>query len=69
MRNDGLTAKEGKVMDSLVGAWNEFQKLAEQHPSDMAEFCDGIHRCQHILVMRLARRDYPKAYKLRIKTS
>jgi len=62
MRNDGLTEKEGKIMDALVDAWQEYQGLDEQHPSDMKEFCTGIHQCQHNLVMRVVRRDYPKGY-------
>ena len=34
MRNDGLTKQEGKDMDSLIIAWNNFIKLEIQHPSD-----------------------------------
>lgn len=62
MRNDGLTKQEGKVMDSLVEAWNNFLKLEKEHPSDTQEFCNGIHQCQHILMCRILRRDYPRAY-------
>ena len=62
MRNDGLTTEEGKVMDALVLAWNDFIKLEKQHPSDTQEFNVGIHQCQHILMNRVLRRDYPKGY-------
>lgn len=59
-RKDGLTEQEGKVMDSLVNAWNEFIKLERQHPCESDDFADGIHECQHQLVMRIMRRDYPE---------
>jgi len=62
MRKDGLTKQEGKVMDSLVNAWNAFIKLPKEHPSDTQDFCNGIHQCQHILMSRILRRDYPESY-------
>ena len=65
MRNDGLTEQEGKVMDALVEAWNEFVKLPIQHPSDNTDFCNGIHQCQHILCMRILQRDYPEGYPIK----
>jgi len=66
MRNDGLTKEEGEVMDALVEAWNKFSSLAKQHPSDVPEFCNGIHQCQHILAMRVLRKDYPEGYPIKI---
>lgn len=62
MRNDGLTDQEGKVMDTLVTAWNEYTKLERQHPSEIDDFADGIHKCQYDLCMRILRRDYPLGY-------
>lgn len=62
IRNDGLTEQEGKAMDALVKAWNIFIKLECQHPSDTQEFNFGVHQCQHILMCRVLRRDYPKGY-------
>lgn len=61
-RNDGLTEQEGKVMDSLVNAWNEFTKLERTHPDECNYFADGINKCQNILAMRILRRDYPEGY-------
>ena len=61
-RNDGLTSDEGKVMDDLVAAWNEFKKLNTTHPSEEHDFNDGIHRCQQVLMNRVLRRDYPNCY-------
>jgi hypothetical protein len=65
VRKDGLTEQEGKVMDSLVDAWNEYVKLEKQHPTDIDEFCDGIHRCQHALTIRILRRDYSEGYPIK----
>lgn len=65
MRNDGLNEQEGKVMDSLVDAWNEFIKLDRQHPSELSDFANGIHICQHQLAMRILRRDYPIGYPIK----
>jgi len=67
IRIDGLTQQEGKVMDALVEAWNEYIKLEKQHPSDINEFGDGIHKCQHALTIRILRRDYPEGYPIKYK--
>jgi hypothetical protein len=65
MRNDGLTKQEGIVMDHLIDAWNEFISLERQHPYEIDDFCDGIHKCQSVLTMRVSRRDYPKGYPIK----
>jgi len=62
MRNDGLTIQEGFVMDHLVEAWNHFVSLEKQHPNEVDDFADGIHKCQHMLMTRILRRDYPEGY-------
>lgn len=65
MRKDGLTEQEGRAMDALITAWNEFKKLPVQHPSDIGDFCNGIHQCQQILGMRVLQRDYPEGYPIK----
>lgn len=62
MRPDGLTKKEGKVLDHLVKAYEAFGRLPEQHPSDKSEFVDAIHRLQDLLAVRIARREYPDGW-------
>lgn len=52
-------------MDALVKAWSEYIKLEKQHPSDINEFGDGIHKCQHALTIRILRRDYPEGYPIK----
>lgn len=58
-RDDGLTDDEGAVMDALCAATNAFAKLERQHPDEARDFCDGIHRCQDTLALRVCRREYP----------
>lgn len=67
MRKDGLTDQEGKVMDALIAAWNEFVKLEQQHPNELTDFSDGIHRCQDLLAIRIARREYPEGWPIKKK--
>jgi hypothetical protein len=62
MRKDGLTEQEGKVMDDLISAWDNFLNLEKEHPNDTYYFADGIHKCQYVLCMRILRRDYPEGY-------
>lgn len=64
-RKDGLTEQEGKVMDALIAAWNEFLRLDITHPSDMPDFTNGIHQCQQILGMRVLQRNYPEGYPVK----
>ena len=59
-REDGLTESEGEVVDALVTAWNKFSGLERQHPDELRDFMDAIHRCQDLLAVRIARREYPK---------
>lgn len=58
-RDDGLTDNEGDVMDALLAAVNSFGALKRQHPDELQDFIDGIHRCQDALALRVARRAFP----------
>lgn len=64
-RDDGLTDKEGEVMDNLIKAFNDFCALDRQHPDDLRDFVDGIHKCQDILAVRIVRRHYPKGWPVK----
>ena len=61
-RQDGLTDEEGLVMDALIYAWSQFTQLEVQHPSDVPDFADGIHKCQQSLALRVVRREYPDGW-------
>lgn len=65
IRADGLTHDEGVVMDALVRAVNAFARLERQHPSELDEFVDGIHRCQDQLAVRIVRRHYPDGWPVK----
>lgn len=61
-RDDGLTDEEGVVMDALCDVGDAFFKLDRQHPDEARDFCDGVHRCQDALAVRIARRAFPKGW-------
>lgn len=61
-RDDGLTDAEGVVMDYLVSAANAFARLERQHPDELRDFVDGIHKCQDQLAVRIVRRHYPEGW-------
>ena len=62
MRCDGLTNSEGEIMDALVTAWNKFVGLERQHPNETEMFAEGIHQCQNLLAVRIARREFPEGW-------
>lgn len=65
VRSDGLTEQEGVVMDALCDAANAFGRLDRQHPDEERDFCDGIHRCQYALAVRIARRAFPVGWPVK----
>lgn len=65
IRDDGLTDAEGEVMNSLIIAFNKFCNLERQHPDEIRDFTDGIHKCQDLLAVRIARREYPKGWPIK----
>lgn len=58
-RPDGLTDEEGVAMEALVDAAAAFSGLERQHPDELRDFVDGIHRCQYLLAVRVCRRMHP----------
>ena len=54
--------EEEKVLNMLADCWNEFCKLETQHPDELNDFRDGIHKCQYVLAMRFAREYKPKLF-------
>lgn len=64
-RTDGLTDNEGEIMDLLVKAWNKYIELPIQHKSECNEFVEGVHICQNLLAIRIARRHYPKGWPIK----
>jgi len=64
-RLDGLTNAEGEVMDNLIAAWKAYAKLPCQHPDELRDFADPIHRLQDLLTIRIARREYPNGWSIK----
>ena len=58
-----MTFKEKEILNHLIKAWNIFNKLDRQHPDELRDFCDGIHRCQYLIGMRIARKIEPKIFQ------
>ena len=62
---DHDSIKEKEILDNLVAAWNAFVKLSSTHPMELGDFCDGIHKCQYVLMAREARRSRPDIYPIK----
>lgn len=48
--------KEEKILEHLIKAYNLFTELDKQHPDELNDFADGIHKCQYVIGMRYARK-------------
>ena len=58
-----MTEKELNLIEILANVWNEYLQLPEQHCNDRQEFCEAIHRLQHLLMIRDARRNHPDVWQ------
>jgi len=56
----GLTQDEREVMDRLMDAYRLFHRLTKEHPDELRDFVDGLHRCQDVLAVRVFRRIYSR---------
>ncbi len=63
--NKTLTKQEKRVLIHLTDAWNEFIKLDTQHPEELKDFADGVHKCQYLIGMRIARRVESKIFPIK----
>ena len=63
--NKNLTKQEKRILIHLTTAWNEFIKLDTQHPDELRDFADGLHKCQYLIGMRIARRIVPKTFPIK----
>lgn len=57
-----MNKEEREIMELLVKAHNLYVKLNPTHPSDIPDWCNGIHNLQGILSRRILRRDYPNDF-------
>lgn len=61
MRNP-YEGKEKDIMKHLADAWCLMIELEQTHPMHKAEFCNGIHECQRVVMSRVLQRDYPDEF-------
>lgn len=64
-RDDGLTEGEGEVMDHLTAAVGSWASLPREHPNELPDFVEAIHRCQALLAVRVARRHHPRGWPVK----
>ena len=60
--NPDYLAKEKELVKKLADIYNEFTQLYSQYPNERSDFADGIHKCQYVLAMRMARYHYPDLF-------
>lgn len=60
-----MKKREKKIIDHLASAWNEFVKLDKEHPDEQNDFANGIHQCQYIMGMRVARKHESKIFPIK----
>ncbi len=56
----GLDKFEKECMDGLMKAYSAFLKMDRQHPDEMRDFINPLHRMQELLAIRVIRREFPK---------
>ena len=57
--------KEEKILEHLTQAYNLFTELDKQHPDELNDFAEGIHKCQYVLGMRYAREHRPDLFPMK----
>ena len=55
----GFTMAEAACHAALQESYRLFLELPRQHPDEMRDFGDGLHRIQDLFAMRIVRRCYP----------
>ena len=55
-------SKETIILKKLAEVYSLFTELKSQHPDELNDFVDGIHKLQYVLGMRIARKDHPNLF-------
>ena len=58
----GFTTREMHILDLIVDIHHQYMLLESTHPSDKSEWQTAIHHLQHILGMRILRREHPEIF-------
>lgn len=62
---NGLLEEEQNALDKLMECYSMFLKLDREHPDEMRDFVDGIHKIQSVFALRVVRRIYPLGWPKR----
>jgi hypothetical protein len=60
-----ITPEEEHVSDLICDAFNAFRALPPQHPDELREVVDAVHRWQNVLGMRCARSCRPDIFPVK----
>lgn len=55
---------EKLILNDVNSAFGAYLKLADRDSCDDTEFCEGVHRLQNVIAMRIARRENPEFWKV-----
>lgn len=64
---DDLVELEDEILEHSAEMLNGFLQLPPGHPSNSAEFLDGLHKCQNIILAGRAARWLPLGHDPRRK--
>ena len=62
----GLDEAETICMDYLIAALNVWNRIERQHPDEVRDFVDAIHKIQGLLTTRIARRMFPVGWPKKV---
>lgn len=60
--NNGLDPLEQECMDGLMAAYDAWLRMERQHPDEIRDFVDPLHRLQDLLAVRVVRNIFPKGW-------
>lgn len=60
-----LTSAELHVSDLIADAFNAYAALPRQHPDELRDVADAVHRWQDILMARCARACHPDYFPVK----
>lgn len=64
-KEENYISKETIILKKLAEVYSLFTELKSQHPDELNDFIDGIHKCQYVLGMRIARKDHPNLFPIK----
>ena len=57
-----MNEAQKELINLTAQLWNKYIKLPQQHPCDKEQFCHALHICQHLIMIREARRNDPQLF-------